>query len=115
MDGYSPRELIYNDGAFRNAMRQLNDDVKLGQAWQAILNGRGTKEEVRACFIDLLLETGYFGVAPPDATGDMLQRREGKREVMARILFLADLPSSAITQLRRDALDELQKLEERAI
>lgn len=107
----TPREMMQADPAFAAEMRHLRDEVKLGEAWRRILDGKGSREDVALAFTDLMLETGYFGVAPPDATGDMLQRREGKREVMARILFLSDLPSSAITKLRRDALDELQKSE----
>jgi hypothetical protein len=110
---YSVRELIHRDPALRTYVTELKEQVELGAAWRAILDGKGSKEQAQLVMTDLALETGYFGVAPPDATGDMLQRQEGRRGVMARILFLADLPSSAITQLRRDALDELQRLEER--
>src|SRR5687768_9784565 len=105
---YSVRELVHNSEQFREEMEKLRDEVRLGEAWRAIMDGKGSSEDGRLVFLDLLLETEYFGVAPPNASGDMLQRREGARGVMARILFLADLPSSFITKLRRDALDELQ-------
>jgi hypothetical protein len=115
MDGYSTRELLMNDGAFRAQVRQLNDEVKLGKAWRGIFQGHGvTGDEAKAVLTDLIIESEYFAVSPPGTSTEMLHRREGKREVIARILFLLDLPSSFITELRRDALDELQKLEERA-
>lgn len=115
MQDFSQREMIYREPSFKAHVDELKKAVDLGEAWQAIFEGRGSKEQGQLVLVDLMLETGYFGVAPPDATGDMLQRREGKREVMARIFFLADMPSSFITKLRRDALDELQKAEERAL
>lgn len=112
---FTQRELIYRDPSFAKHVSDLKNAVELGEAWRNVFEGRGTKEDGQRVLVDLLLESGYFGVAPPDATGDMLQRREGKREIMARIFFLADMPSSFITKLRRDALDELQKSEERAL
>lgn len=105
---------ILQPGPYREALEDLRQDVKLGELWQTFLAGRSvTSEEAQLMIVDLLLTSQYFEIAPPGATGDMLQRREGARELMGRILFLADLPSSYITKLRRDALDGLQKLNER--
>lgn len=110
----SAREMLTRDGDYLAQTQALRDEVKLGEAWRNFMAGRSvTAEEATAMMTDLLLASGYYEVAPPDATADMLQRREGKREVMARILFLSDLPGSHITKLRRDALDELQKIEAR--
>lgn len=114
MDDYTQREMIYRDTSFKAHVEELKRAVDLGEAWRNIFEGRGSREDGQRVLVDLLLESGYFGVAPPDATGDVLQRREGKRDIMARIFFLADMPSSFITKLRRDALDELQKIEESA-
>jgi hypothetical protein len=115
MDGYSTRELLANDATFRSQVKQLHDEVALGKTWRNIFSGHGvTTDAAKAALTDLVIESEYFAVAPPGTSTEMLHRREGKREVIARILFLLDLPSSFITELRRDALDELQKLEERA-
>lgn len=111
MEQLTQREMLSNDPAFYSEMRKLRDEVRLGDAWRAIMDGKGSADDARLAITDLLIETEYFGVAPDDTPDRVLQRREGKRGVMARILFLADLPSSAITKLRRDALDELQKME----
>jgi hypothetical protein len=113
IEGYSTREMLQQDKDFRKHITSLRDEVKLGEIWRAFMEGRSiTSEEAKLVMLDLFMESQYFETAPAGATGDMLQRREGKREVMARILFLSDLPGSVITRMRRDALDALQKMEE---
>lgn len=108
MTDYTIRDMLLNDD-FKAEMTDLDKDVKLGECWQAFFAGRSvTAEEAKRMFTDLLLASEYFNTASPDATGDQLLRREGKRDLMARILYLSDLPSSAITRARRDVLDELQ-------
>jgi hypothetical protein len=112
--GYTARELLQRSDEFRAHVAELRDDVKLGEIWQTLIAGRSvTSQEAELLITDILLTAGYFEIAPDDVPGHVLQRREGKREVAARILFLADLPGSYITKLRRQALDELQKLEAR--
>jgi hypothetical protein len=111
MSDFTIRDMLRNE-PFREEMEELSKDVKLGDIWQAFVAGRSvTSEDARQVMTDLLVASEYFNVAPPDATGDVLQRREGKRELMARILFLSDLPSSAITRARRDVLNELQTMQ----
>lgn len=110
---YTARDMLKNEDT-RTAVQALADEVRLGEIWRAILSGHGaTADEASIALVDLLLTSDYFTTAPTEATGEQLQRREGRREVMARILYLSDLPSSRITKLRRDLLDELQKLNER--
>lgn len=106
---FSIRDMLQNE-AFREEMTTLESDIKLGECWRAFMAGRSvTADEADRMVRDLLLVSEYFDIAPPGVAADVLQRREGKRELMARILFLSDLPGSAITRLRRDHLDELQK------
>lgn len=107
----SARELLATDAGYAAQVKELQKCVKLGEAWRAFIEGHASREQAQLILVDLVLETGYFGVAPPDAKGEDLLRREGRRDVMTRIMFLSDMPSSYITKLRRDALDELQKLE----
>ena len=110
METYTAREMLQRDQALLTETQALARDNRLGEVWRAILSGHGANaEDASALLVDLLLHSDFFTTAPPDATGEQLQRREGRREVMARILFLSDLPSSHITKLRRDLLDELQK------
>lgn len=110
---YSTRDIM-QEGPFRESVNELRKDVALGDLWRTFMAGRSvTSEEAQLMIVDLLMTSQYFEIAPPGTTGEALQRREGARELMGRILFLADLPSSYITRLRRDALDELQKLNER--
>lgn len=112
MSEFTIRDLLQNED-FREEMTELNNGVQLGECWQAFMAGRSvTSEQARAMITDLLITSEYFNIAPPGATGDDLQRREGKREVMARILFLSDLPNSAITRARRDVLDQLQGMQQ---
>lgn len=80
---------------------------KLSEAWRAMARGGGSPEDFELAMSDLLETTEFFYVAGQDASGDSLLRREGRREVMARILFLLDYPVSYMTELRRAALDEL--------
>lgn len=80
---------------------------RLSSAWQAFSRGAASAEDYELIMCDLMELTEFFYVAQPDASGEALQRREGRREVMARILFLLDRPASYMTELRRAALDEL--------
>lgn len=80
---------------------------RLSEAWRAMQNGSGSREDFEVALSDLAEKSEFFYVADPAASGDALLRREGRREVMARILFLLDRPVSYMTELRRAALDEL--------
>lgn len=104
-----------NTGKFATSRRVLpsdrqdrdSRDIRLAEAWQAIVAGRGSKEDVELALADLGEFSGYFFVAESGTTGDQLLRNEGRRDVMARILFLLDVPIAYMTELRRAALDEL--------
>ena len=112
MSDFTIRDMLQNE-QFVSEMTELDREVKLGECWQAFMAGRSvTSDQANRMIVDLLVSSEYFNTAPPDATGDQLQRREGKRELMARILFLSDLPSSAITRARRDVLNELQTMQQ---
>lgn len=89
--------------------RGSKKEQRLVSAWQAIRGGRGSQEDAELVFADLADFTDYFAIAPGDATGDQLMRREGARAVMARILFLLDGDTGFIGELRRAALDELAR------
>lgn len=81
---------------------------RLTAAWQAFQRGAASKEDADLILADLAKVTEYFFVAADDASGPDLLRREGRRDVMARILFLLDLPFSYMDELRRGASDEMQ-------
>lgn len=103
---------LLNNPQFRHSVRALASDVTLGNIWNAFLNGRSvTKEEAELVLLDILATSGFFEIAPDSTSAEVLQRREGRREIAGRIFFLADLPFSYITKARRDALDELQRQE----
>lgn len=80
---------------------------RLSEAWRAMQAGSGSKEDFEVAMADLLERTEFYYIADPAASGEALLRREGRREVMSRILFLLDRPASYMTELRRAALDEL--------
>lgn len=80
---------------------------RLSEAWRAIQTGDGSREDFEVIMSDLAEQTEFFYVADPSASGEALLRREGRREIMSRILFLLDRPVSYMTELRRAALDEL--------
>lgn len=83
-------------------------DIRLSEAWQAILEGRGSKEDAELAFSDLAEFSGYYFVPPAGTSGDDLQRDAGRRETFARILYLLDVPMTRLTEMRLAALGELQ-------
>lgn len=95
---------IHKAGTRRKVVR----DIRLEQAWVALLGGKGSKEDADLAMADLADYTGYYAVAPEGTSTEMMHRFEGRRDVMARILFLLDNPTSYSADLRRAALDELQ-------
>ena len=82
-------------------------EARLSSAWTALSKGDGSAEDFELAFTDLAEQSEYFFIAAPGAEADELLRREGKRELFARILYLLDRPGSFMTELRRAALDEM--------
>ena len=64
-------------------------------------------EDFELVMSDLAEQSEYYFIAPAGSTGEELMRREGKRELMARVIYLLDRPTSFMQELRRAALDEL--------
>lgn len=87
----------------------IQQDVRLTEAWQAFSRGRASQEDYEIIMTDLANFTGYFAIAEDAVPGDVLQRYEGKRAVMAHILYSLDAGSGIIGELRRAALDELAR------
>ena len=87
--------------------REDKRETRLSSAWLAISRGEGATEDFELVLADLAEQSEFFFIAAPGAEGDELLRREGKRELFARILYLLDLPGSFMTEIRRAALDEL--------
>lgn len=82
--------------------------MRLSEAWRAFQRGAASKEDADLILADLAKQSEFFMVAAPGVDAETLQRREGRREVMGRILFLLDLPFSYMDELRRAASDEMQ-------
>ncbi|MFA7602555.1 MAG: hypothetical protein WCY29_06060 [Novosphingobium sp.] len=83
-------------------------NVRISEAWRNFQRGAASREDADIILADLAKQSEYFLIADPAADGAALLRREGKREMMARILFLLDLPFSYMDELRRAASDEMQ-------
>lgn len=83
-------------------------DQRLGEAWVAIMEGRGSIADGQIALADLANESGYFFTAPVGVSNEELQQREGMRKTFARILFLVDVSDLPVGDLRRAALEELQ-------
>lgn len=96
------RQLLGKDAGEEEIIDRLTD------AWNAFVEGRASREDAEVILTDLASESEFFYIAPPDATGDHLKYREGKRALYGRILFLLDRPTSFMEAVRRAALDELQ-------
>lgn len=79
---------------------------RLSQAWNAFVRGAASKEDADLIMSDLAKYSEFFFTASDDVELRQLMRREGRRDVMGRILFLLDLPFTYMTELRRAALDE---------
>lgn len=82
-------------------------EKRLASAWNAISTGDGSAEDFELALVDLAEQSDFFYIAPGGTSGDELLRREGRREVFARILYLLDKPGSFMTEIRKAALDEL--------
>lgn len=80
---------------------------RLSAAWNAIATGDSSTEDFELVMSDLAEQSEYYFIAPAGSTGEELMRREGKRELMARVIYLLDRPTSFMQELRRAALDEL--------
>lgn len=80
-------------------------DERLSQAWHAFVTGGASREDADLIMGDLAVFTGFMQVSDIAATDAELRRFEGRRDVMARILFLLDMPMSYMTELRRAAAD----------
>lgn len=92
----------------KGTRRTSAHEERLSQAWQAIINGHGSKEDAELVLADLGEYSGYFAVTEPGTDGLVLSHNEGRRSVYARIVYLLDAPTSYITELRRASLDEMQ-------
>jgi hypothetical protein len=83
-------------------------EMHLATVWRALIEGRGAnKDDFELLLADLSEFTGFFFTAADTVTNEQLQRMEGRREVMGRILYLLDFEFSIINELRRAALTEL--------
>lgn len=95
--------------SFVSQGKSLDDyQQRLSSAWLAILNGNGSKEDADLAMGDLVSFSGLYTVTPEGTPSELLQRLEGRKEFILRILFLCDVPSSYMNDLRRASLDELQ-------
>lgn len=77
--------------------------IRLGEAWRAVIEGRGSREDGELILTDLANESGYF-VAPADVSDQTLREHNGRRAVFARILFLVDISIAELDDARRSTL-----------
>lgn len=91
--------------------RNPEAEPRLSQAWTAILEGRGSREDAELAVNDLAYESGYHYL-PLTASDADLREHYGARKVFARILFLLDVPMTKLDDMRRASLRELQSDEE---
>lgn len=92
----------------RGQRRSVKHEERLTTAWQAIMHGKGSKDDAELVMADLGEFSGYFAVSEPGTDGTTLSHNEGRRAVYARIMYLLDLPASYMSELRRASLDEMQ-------
>src|SRR3990167_8765080 len=58
---------------------------RLASAYEALFEGRGSKDDARMVLVDLGKESGFFSVMPLGTSSEALQRAEGARALYARI------------------------------
>lgn len=80
--------------------------VTLVEAWKRLSTGHASVDDFEIAMADLAAYSGVFAVTPFDASDAELRHREGRRDLMARILFLVGLSSEAMTALREAAAQE---------
>ena len=83
------------------------EKVRLHEAWAALARGGGSREDFELAIGDLAEQSDYYYIAQPDATPESLMRREGRRELFARILYLLDVPKDVMAEWHAAALVEL--------
>lgn len=86
-------------------------DERLASAWDAILHGKGSREDGELVVADLASRSGYFTVAPANVSANELFMREGARTIFARIFFLLDVSMQqagdlSVATLRQQANEE---------
>lgn len=94
--------------------RGPSQETRLREAWIALREGRGSREDADLAFGDLAEFSGYYAVADPfnsasvgPATAEQLWYSEGRRSVFARICFLLDITDDELTALQRLAREEM--------
>jgi hypothetical protein len=99
----------------RGQRRGVDREKHLGSVWRAFKEGRGvSKDDAGLVLADLAEFTEFYFTAGDDVTPEQLLRREGRRDVMGRILFLLNFDMSFIQELQSAALDELQTTQDEA-
>lgn len=74
-------------------------DARLKNAYIAFVEGRASREDYEFIICDLAEFSGFFAITLAEAGPEELQRAEGRREVFARFLFLADVSLAAKGEL----------------
>ena len=94
---------------FNGQYKRDSDEIeaRLSEAVRAVKEGRGSALDGELFFGELMYTSGYFSVAPAGTSDSELQRREGARDVFARILYLLDISLDQVDEYHKASLVEL--------
>ena len=107
--GWRTRAKIEALAKARNLDADLGDDA-LTEAYKAVFE-RPNDPHVQMVLADLAGFSGFYQVAPPnDFTAGSLDRREGRREVFARIFSRLLLSERDLSDLEAASMDEADAL-----
>lgn len=88
--------------------RGLHAQVRVRQAYQALFEGRGSKEDADIVFVDLGKYSGYLNTTAPTVSDAELRYYEGQRSVFGRIMMFLDPSLTFVHQLARAVAEEQQ-------
>lgn len=86
----------------------LQADVRLVGAYKAFAAGRPSTDDCEIIMVDLASWSGYYNTTSLDADTNQLRQIEGRREVFARIVRMADMPLKELRLLQAAVLQEQQ-------
>ena len=74
-------------------------EARVAQAYILLFEGRGSREDADIVLADLAIQSGYFDTVDPEASDRALRQREGKRELMQRVMEAVNRPFDELRQL----------------
>ena len=75
---------------------------RVGEAWQALFAGHGSREDALIVLRDLMTQTGFYAVTAAEVPPDQVKFSEGQRSVYGYLLDRIEMNAEALS-VERDA------------